>query len=58
SLVDRGVWDAILNGPFVPKITENGVDVLKPISRWTVEESRKAQFDVRARNIISSRSNP
>ncbi|CAJ1973342.1 unnamed protein product [Sphenostylis stenocarpa] len=56
--VDRDVWDAILNGPFVPKITENGVDVLKPISRWTAEESRKAQFDVRARNIISSRSNP
>ncbi|CAJ1863507.1 unnamed protein product [Sphenostylis stenocarpa] len=55
--VDRGVWDAILNGPFVPKTTENGVDVLKPISRWTREESRKAQFDCTG-NVRNAKGDP
>ncbi|XP_027932802.1 uncharacterized protein LOC114188414 [Vigna unguiculata] len=51
--IDRGIWDAILNGPFVPTITVNNLQEPKPFSQWTAEENRRAQYDVRARNIIS-----
>jgi len=30
--LDRGVWDAIVNGPFVPKIVIDGVSVDNPWS--------------------------
>ena len=52
--IDRGIWDAILNGPFVPTITVNNLQEPKPFSQWTAEENRRAQYDVRAKNIISS----
>jgi len=52
--IDRGIWDAILNGPLVPTITVNNLQEPKPFSQWNVEENRRAQYDVRARNIISS----
>jgi len=28
--LDRGVWDAIVNSPFIPKIVIDGVTVDKP----------------------------
>jgi len=52
--IDRGIWDAILNGPFVPTITVNNLQEPKYFSQWTAEENRRAQYDVKARNIISS----
>ena len=53
-MIDRGIWDAILNGPFVPTITVNNLQEPKPFSQWTTEENRRPHYDVRARNIISS----
>jgi len=52
--VDRGVCDAILNGSFLPTINVNDVQEPKPFSQWNVGKNKMAQFDVRARNIISS----
>ncbi|BAT89667.1 hypothetical protein VIGAN_06068300 [Vigna angularis var. angularis] len=52
--VDRGIWEAVLNGPYIPKRTIDGVEVEKPYFNWTPEENRRAQFDIKARNIISS----
>ena len=52
--VDRGIWDAVVNGPFVPVNVVNDVQEPKPFSQWTVDENRRAQCDVKARNIISS----
>jgi len=51
---DRGIWDAVLNGPFVPVNIVNDVQEPKPFSQWTADENRRAQYDVKARNIISS----
>ena len=51
--VDRGIWDAVLNGPFVPVNVVNDVQEPKPFLQWTMEENRRAQYDVRAKNIIS-----
>jgi len=40
--VDRGIWDAVLNGPFVPVNVVNGVHEPKPFSQWTADENRRA----------------
>jgi len=53
--IDRGVWDAIVNGPYVLKMLLDNVYVDK--SYWTGDESRKAQYDSVAQNIITSSLN-
>jgi len=40
----RGVWDAIVNDPYVPKTVINGQIVDKPWSEWSDSESKKAQL--------------
>jgi len=55
--IDRGVWDAIVNGPYVPKMLVDNVYVDKPLFDWTGEESRKAQYDSIAKHIITSSLN-
>ena len=42
---DKEILDATLNGPFVPT---------KPFTEWTTDENRRAQYDVKARNIMAS----
>ena len=51
---DKGILDATLNGPYVPTKNVEGETVLKPFTEWTAGENRKAQYDVKARNIIAS----
>jgi len=51
--VDRGIWDAVLNGPFVPVKVVNEVQEPKSFAQWIADENRRAQYDVKARNIIS-----
>ena len=55
--IDRGVWVAIVNGPFVPKMLVDNVYVDKPWCDWTGDESKKAQYDSVAKNIITSSLN-
>jgi len=52
--VDKGVWDAVVNGPFQPIKVVEGKTVLKEFSQWTLDENKRAHYDVRAKNIISS----
>ena len=52
--VDNGIWDAMLNRPFVPINVVNDVQELKSFSQWTANENRRAQYNVKAINIISS----
>ena len=40
--VDRGIWDAVLNGPFVPVNVVNDVQEPKSFSQWTADENRRA----------------
>jgi len=37
--LDKGICDAIVNGPFVPKQIIDGAAVDKPWSEWSVAES-------------------
>ena len=52
--LDKGIWDAIENGPFVPKFKKDGSFIEKPWSQWTDAESKKAKFDCIAKNIITT----
>jgi len=51
---DKGIWESIENGPFVPQVKKDDVLVDKPSSEWTEAESKKAKFDWLAKNIITS----
>jgi len=55
--IDQGIWDAIENGPFIPKVEKGGSFTKKPWSQWTNEESEKAKFDCIAKDIITSAVN-
>jgi len=55
--LDRGIWDAIVNGPYILKTVIDGTAVDKPRSEWSAEESRRAQFDCVAKNIVTSALN-
>jgi len=51
--LDKGIWDAIENGPSVPKFEKDGSNIEKPWSQWTDSESKKAKFDCIDKNIIT-----
>jgi len=51
--LDKGIWDAIENGTFIPKLEKDGVFIEKPWSQWTDVENKRAKFDCIAKNIIT-----
>ncbi|XP_027927440.1 uncharacterized protein LOC114184329 [Vigna unguiculata] len=51
--VDKDVWDAIVNGPFIPTKIVEGKTMAKDFLSWTLDENKRAHYDVRAKNIIS-----
>jgi len=55
--LDREIWDAIENGPFIPMFEKDDVLFEKPWSQWTESESKRAQYDCIAKNIITSALN-
>jgi len=55
--LDKGIWDAIENGPFISKLENDGVSIEKPWSQWTDAENKRAKFDCIAKNIITSALN-
>jgi len=55
--LDRGIWDAIENDPFIPKFEKDGSSIEKPWSQWTDAENKRARFDCIAKNIITSALN-
>jgi len=51
---DKGIWETIENGPFLPQVKRDEILIDKPSSEWTEVESKKAKFDSIAKNIITS----
>jgi len=51
---NKGLWDAIENGPFIPKFEKDDVFIEKPWSQWIDAENKRAKFDCIAKNIITS----
>ena len=54
EFVDKGVWDAVVNGPYIPKVIVHGKEVQKDLNSWIPEENKCAQFKVKAKNIFTS----
>jgi len=54
EFIDKGIWDAIVNGPYTPKCVVDNKQVDKPWSEWTDEERRRVEYDCNAKNIITS----
>jgi len=44
--IDRGIWDAIVNVPFVPKAKKDYVFIEKPWFHWTESESKELNMIV------------
>ena len=57
NLLIKEFWDAIENGPFIPKFEKDGSFIEKPWSQWTNAENKKVKFDCIAKNIITSALN-
>jgi len=55
--IDRGIWNAIVNGPYIPMSVVNGVSVAKPYDALFEAENKCVQYDCVANNIITSALN-
>jgi len=56
--IDYNIWKAIEIGPYVPTIvdrsTSTGITIEKPRDKWSEEDRRKVQYNLKAKNIITS----
>jgi len=50
---ERGIWDAITNGPLIPNIEKDKVFIEKPLFEWTESEGKKAKYNCIAKNVIT-----
>jgi len=55
--IDRGIWNAIVNGAFIPMHVVDGVSTIKCFDELTDLENQKMQYDCVAKNIITSALN-
>ena len=55
--IDRGIQDVIVDGSFVPRVEKDDVFIEKPWFQWTETESKRAQLDCIAKNILTSALN-
>jgi len=51
--IDHGIWNAIVNDPYIPMSFMNGVPVEKSYEELTDAENKKVQYDCVAKNIIT-----
>jgi len=43
--IDRGIWNAIVNGPYIPMSVVNGVSVEKSYDELSEAENKRVQYD-------------
>jgi len=55
--IDKGIWNAIVNGPYVPMHVVDGVSVVKSFDELSDIENKRLQYDCIAKNIITSALN-
>jgi len=55
--LDKGIWDAIENDPFIPKFEKDESSIEKPWFQWTDSGNKKGKFDCIGKNIITSALN-
>jgi len=52
--IDALIWEVVVHGPYVPMQVVKDEEVVKPRSKWNETERRKAQYDLVAKNFITS----
>jgi len=55
--IDRGISNAIVNGPYITMSVVNGVPVVKSFDELSKAENKRVQNDCVAKNIITSALN-
>jgi len=55
--IDRGIWNAIINGPYIPMHIVDGVSAVKSFDELTNIKNKRVQYDFIAKNIITSALN-
>ena len=55
--IDRGIWNAIVNGPYILAYVVNGIYVAKSFDELTDVENKHVQYDCVAKKIITSALN-
>jgi len=55
--INRGIWNAIVKGQYIPMSVVNGIFVAKPYNELTEAENKRVQYDCVAKNIITSALN-
>ncbi|XP_073224826.1 uncharacterized protein [Cicer arietinum] len=48
------IWDAVKNGPYVPKMVIDNKEEKKIKVSWTNDDKRKVLFDKKAKNMLQS----
>jgi len=54
EVIDLNIWEAIEIGPFIPTMVVGNTTIDKPIEEWDDDESRRVQYNLKAKNIITS----
>ena len=52
--IDLNIWEDIEFGPFIPTMIVGNVNIEKPREEWDDDERRKVQYNLKAKNIITS----
>jgi len=55
--IDQGIWNAIVNGPYIPVSVVNGISIAKPFDELTDVENKRVQYNCVAKNTITSTLN-
>ena len=55
--IDRGIWNAIVNGPYIPMTMIDGVAAAKYFDDLIDAENKRVQYDCIAKNIVISALN-
>jgi len=57
EFIDRGIWNAIVNGPYILVSIVNGISVAKPYDELIEVENKRIHYDCVAKSIITSALN-
>ena len=52
--IDLNIWEAIEIGPYVPTMEDGSTTIEKPRDQWSEEDRRRIQYNLKAKNIITS----
>jgi len=52
--IDLNIWETIEIGPYIPTMAAGSTTIEKPRDQWSKEEKKLVQYNLKAKNIITS----